>query len=299
MNRTVGLLVLAAGVAASVGTYFVVTMPTGAATTPAAAVAPAPAPSSWVSVQTGDGPSAAPPAGPTATGLPTAGPIAATPVRTSTARPAGTATAVPTASAAAPVKIMALGDSITYGVGSQSSGSYRTGLRRKLVNAGLAVDFVGSVKSGSGPDTENEGHNGWTIAQVTAKVDGWLAAQQPDVVLLHIGTNDMNKNLSVAGAPDRLEALVDAIHAARPTAQVYLQQIVGSSDAVVNNRITAYNAAMPAVISGKGSWLHLVDQSEVSGTMLKDALHPNDAGYAQMADNLYAALAATYELSGA
>ena len=298
MNRTTGLLLLAAGVAATAGTYFVVTGPTAATTTPTAATVRA-TPSSWVSVQAGDGPSAAPATSATsAAAAPVAGALAggsAAGVRAST-RPGPAATATTSAAAAAPLKIMALGDSITYGVGSQTSSSYRVGLRKKLVNAGKPVDFVGSLTSGSGTDTENEGHSGWTIAQLSAKAAGWLNTYEPDVVLLHIGTNDLKAGTGAAGAPDRLEALIDVVHAARPTAEVYVQQLVGSTDATIDQRITTFNAALPAVISGKGAWLHLVDQSGVDATMLKDTLHPNDAGYALMADNLYAALAATYGL---
>ncbi len=301
VNRTVGLLLLAAGLAASTGTYFVVTSPTGAATrTRSATTAAAPAPSVWVTVQAG-GPAGARPT-PTATATSSAAPVGALPAAGAaagvrTTRTASTATPTPTA-AVTPLKIMALGDSITYGAGSATSGSYRVGLRRKLVNAGLAVDFVGSRTSGTGPDTENEGHNGWTIDRIAAATPGWLTTYRPDAVLLHIGTNDLHRKIDVDAAPARLAALVDRIHAARPAAHVYVQQLVSSSDATTQLRIEAFNAALPGVLVGKGPWLHIVDQSEVAGTMLKDKLHPNEAGYAAMADNLYAGLAATYGLGG-
>jgi lysophospholipase L1-like esterase len=300
VNRTVGLLLLAAGIAAGVGTYFIVTAPAGvpvAASARAAATVGA-APPSWVTVQAGASAPASASASASASAAPLGVPAvagAATATRTTaTAKPP----AAPSASAAAPLPVMALGDSITYGIGSATSSSYRVGLRRKLVNAGLAVDFVGSQRSGSGTDRENEGHPGWTIAQLSDNVTGWLAAYRPDVVLVHAGTNDLKQNAAVVGAPGRLAALIDRIHAARPSAQVFVQQLVSSSDATVQVRIDAFNAALPAAVAGKGSWLHLVDQSGVEGTMLRDDLHPNDAGYAQMADNLYASLAATYGLSG-
>src|SRR4051794_30404103 len=84
-------------------------------------------------------------------------------------------------------KIMPLGDSITYGVGTPGLDSYRTDLYRRLTNAGLNVDFVGSQTSGTGTDRNNEGHPGWTITQISANIDRWLDAYEPDVILLHIG----------------------------------------------------------------------------------------------------------------
>jgi len=43
-----------------------------------------------------------------------------------------------------------------------------------------------------------------------------LAASRPDVILLHIGINDLNRDIAVATAPDRLAALIDQIYADRP-----------------------------------------------------------------------------------
>jgi lysophospholipase L1-like esterase len=189
------------------------------------------------------------------------------------------------------VKIMPLGDSITWGVGSSTSSSYRADLWSRLVGgAGLAVDFVGSGQSGSVPDTDNEGHSGWRIEQLTASIDGWLATAQPDVVLLHIGTNDMNQNFDIANAPARLGQLLDRIHADRPDATVLVAQIVPSLDATVNARVNSYNAAVPSVV-GPRSYTRLVDlNSTLTAADLSDTLHPNDGGYAKMADLWYAAL---------
>jgi lysophospholipase L1-like esterase len=60
------------------------------------------------------------------------------------------------------LKIMSLGDSITYGVigtNDRDSGGYRTELWNKLVADGLKVEFVGSQSSG--PDgLSNKNHEG-------------------------------------------------------------------------------------------------------------------------------------------
>jgi lysophospholipase L1-like esterase len=190
-----------------------------------------------------------------------------------------------------PLKIMPLGDSITWGVGSSTTSSYRADLWRQLVvGAGLAVDFVGSGQSGSLPDNDNEGHSGWRIEQITASIDGWLAAAQPDVVLLHIGTNDMAQNFDIAGAPARLGTLLDRIAADLPSAAVVVAAIVPATDATVNDRINAFNAAVPGIVARHSNARFADLNSTIAAADMADTLHPNDAGYAKMASLWYSAL---------
>jgi lysophospholipase L1-like esterase len=190
-----------------------------------------------------------------------------------------------------PVKIMPLGDSITWGVGSSTTSSYRADLWRQLVTgAGLAVDFVGSGQSGSLPDTDNEGHSGWRIEQLTASIDGWLAATTPDVVLLHIGTNDMNQNFDIANAPARLGQLLDRIRTDTPAAVVIVAAIVPSTDATVNARVNAFNAAVPGVVASHPNARFADLNTTIGAADMADTLHPNDGGYAKMASLWYSAL---------
>jgi lysophospholipase L1-like esterase len=190
------------------------------------------------------------------------------------------------------LKIMPLGDSITYGVGSSSTDSYRSALYWRLNAAGVGVDFVGSMRSGQSPDPDNEGHKGWTIAQIAEHVDDWLATYEPDVILLHIGTNDMVRRVPDAGA--QLNALLNRIAADRPGAQVFVAKIVGLADytdvAGQRRRTAAFNRAVEAVVASKGADFHLVDQSDVHGIDMWNREHPNDYGYAKMAWNWYRAL---------
>jgi hypothetical protein len=90
--------------------------------------------------------------------------------------------------AAAPTRVMALGDSITG-----SPGCWRALLWKHLQDTGHTdVDFVGTRPAegcGFTYDGENEGHGG---ALVTAVADqnqlvGWLSSADPDVVLMHFG----------------------------------------------------------------------------------------------------------------
>ena len=107
--------------------------------------------------------------------------------------------------AMAVIRIMPLGDSIT--VGNLSGAvpddndhhiAYRLALWNKLVAAGYDVaglDFVGSLQSGGLtllPDPDHEGHIGWEADQIEGIVYNRLVANPPDIILLHIGTNDIH-----------------------------------------------------------------------------------------------------------
>ena len=198
-----------------------------------------------------------------------------------------------------PLRIMPLGDSITAGVGSVTRSSYRIDLYRRLVAAGMNVDFVGSQHDGQGGDDDHEGHPGWAITRLSTHVDGWLARYRPDVVLLHVGTNDMATDGGARRAPMRLNALISRIRADRPEAQIFVSLIVGAKTDAEQRRIEAFNAAVPGVVAANGPHVHLVDQSTVNGLDIRDNLHPNDFGYATMAYNFYEAIGEVFSAVGA
>lgn len=211
----------------------------------------------------------------------------------------GSAGVAVASTAAAPLKIMALGDSITYGVGSLTSSSYRVDLKNRLQGIGMDVDFVGSQTSGAGgDDLQNEGHKGWTIGQISEQIDGWLSTYTPDVVLLMVGTNDTARSLDLAIAPRQLSAMITRLRAANPAGHVFVAQIPGVKEAGGQARADAFNARIPAIVAAQGSQVHLVDQSTVDGLDLRDNLHPDDVGFAKMSYNWFRALEGVYNTTG-
>ncbi|MFB7511639.1 GDSL-type esterase/lipase family protein, partial [Streptomyces sp. NPDC056144] len=186
--------------------------------------------------------------------------------------------------ATARLAVMPLGDSITLGVGSTTRTGYRPGLAGRLAGAAGSVEFVGSQSDTDG--TRHEGHSGWRIDQIQADIETWLAAAKPNVVTLHIGTNDMNRDYLVSTAPDRLGTLLDQIHAASPDTAIVLASLVPATDPAVQARVDAYNKAIPGLVSArtaKGHHIVQVSMGALTTADLNDDLHPNNAGYTKMA----------------
>ncbi|MFF6779348.1 ricin-type beta-trefoil lectin domain protein [Streptomyces sp. NPDC012510] len=186
-----------------------------------------------------------------------------------------------------PLRVMPLGDSITWGVGSSTGNGYRAPLWDKLVADGHPLDFVGTVRGGSMSDPDNEGHSGYRIDQIAALADASLTRYRPNVVTLHIGTNDLQGASEANTAIARLRSLVNQVTADVPDATVLVASLVVSTSPSEEQHRPAYNRAIPQIVSdaqAAGKRVAYVDMSSLTTADLDDPLHPNDAGYRKMAD---------------
>ena len=135
--------------------------------------------------------------------------------------------------------VLPLGDSITEGyLPSGANGGYRVELFRQAALAGKNLTFVGTQTNG--PTTvenrtfprRHEGHGGYTIAGggsgalAGTITDTAITMYHPNIVLLMIGTNDLNDNLDVSAAPTRLGKLIDEITTDAPSALVVVATII-------------------------------------------------------------------------
>jgi len=86
-------------------------------------------------------------------------------------------------------------------------GGYRP-VWNRLSTSGLSVDFVGSLSTGPTTlaDKDHEGHGGAGISTIV--VNQWLNAQQPDMIALMIGTNDMFDPAAGSSTSNRLSRLI-------------------------------------------------------------------------------------------
>ncbi|WP_309135636.1 GDSL-type esterase/lipase family protein [Cellulomonas sp.] len=211
--------------------------------------------------------------------------------------------AVPPASAAAaataaPVRVMALGDSITG-----NPGCWRALLHRDLTAAGHAVDMVGSLPAqgcGIAHDGDNEGHGGALVTDVAAsgRAAAWFAAARPQVVLLHFATNDVWSARTPAQVLDAWTTLLRQARAVDPRVVLVVAQIVPVAPptcAECPERTRALNAQVPAwaaAHSTAASPVLVVDQwtGWDAARDTGDGVHPNDAGVARMAAAWYPAV---------
>ncbi len=211
-----------------------------------------------------------------------------------------------------PCKVMASGDSITVGAQSTETGGYRAPLFELALEANQLLTFVGP--SGAGPETvagvlfpdSHDGHSGYVIDTIDTRkgllplVPKNLADFTPHVVLLMIGTNDLNSDLQVATAPDRFADVLDAMTTGAPNALIVVAQLIPTREDDLNLVVEDYNAAIAGLVEERaaaGKHVVLVDMfgaftanADYQNALLFDGLHPNDAGYAVMADVWYEVL---------
>jgi len=113
---------------------------------------------------------------------------------------AGPVTGVGTAVAAQPVKILALGTSLTQGYGLPPGTEFTVQLQVALKRAG--IDAV----------VTNAGVSGDTTAGGLARLD-WSLADHPDAVILELGSNDMLRGIAPSETEKNLRAILDKLKA--------------------------------------------------------------------------------------
>jgi acyl-CoA hydrolase len=164
----------------------------------------------------------------------------------------------------ASAKVLALGDSLTYGTG-----------------AGDAASYPAVLATTTGWDVVNAGVPGETAAQGCARLPALLDEHHPQLVLVLLGGNDFLRRLPVAGVRD---ALANCVASARDAGtRVVLLPVPrlgvgGLANATVYAEASR-ELGVPLVDNGLADLLG-------SAAMRADAVHPNAAGYRAMASRI-------------
>ena len=194
-----------------------------------------------------------------------------------------------------PVRIMPLGDSITLGYGTGGNETlletgYRQPLYLSLAGSGYNTNFVGSLQAGQSAtpsfDYDHEGHAGYTAGQVAGQVYTWLLAKPADVVLLHIGTNDLDMPNPPTDASN-VESILNEIDQYDQGITVILARIIDTVP--YKAATTTFNNNVQAMAQNRianGDKIILVDEESALDYSVDmfDNLHPNQTGYNKMAN---------------
>ena len=180
------------------------------------------------------------------------------------------------AEAAAPV-ILALGDSITAGLGLMEEQSYPSRLQMRLKAAGYPHRVV------------NGGVSGDTSAGGLARLD-WLMRQHPNIIILALGANDGLRGIKPQAMRANLAAIIER-------AQAEGSRVLLAGMRMPTNYGAEYTREFEAVYRGLADHYKLpLLPFLLEGVALRsdlnqpDGIHPNAKGAAIVTDNVWRAL---------
>ncbi|MCB1857248.1 MAG: arylesterase [Gammaproteobacteria bacterium] len=178
-----------------------------------------------------------------------------------------------TVTAAEPLRILALGDSLTAGYGLRPSDGFTSQLERSLQARGISVVVL------------NAGVSGDTTSGGLARLE-WALSDQPDAVILALGANDSLRAIDPALTRSNLNAILKRLTSQRlPVLLVgtYAPPNLGEAYA------TAFNAIYPELATQYQTLLYPFFLDGVAGRPTlnqDDGLHPTAEGVAIMVERI-------------
>lgn len=153
--------------------------------------------------------------------------------------------------------------------------------------------MVGTQKGGTFHDPDNEGWPGKTITEVNEKVQISMPINRPNIATILVGTNDMIQGKQ-GDAQRALGQLIDDVLNWPPLTFVIVSTLPPNKDPIVNDRIKAFNAAIPGIVQQRvkaGRSVHWVDSyGVVALSDLVDGTHPNDQAFERIGRKFYEGL---------
>lgn len=211
------------------------------------------------------------------------------------------------------LRIWCLGDSITKGNSEAAipRASYRKELFSLLNESDLNYDFVGTRNNGDAayPSWTDQDHDGWgshtsgnilngdyagSIDDPFPGIASVVDSVNPDVVLLHIGTNDYST--PVATSMNNIEGIITAVRNNNSNAIFFVANMVPIGKSQFQDANNALAAAITSDIeslSNDNSPVHLVDMRDgYNMTWFTDLVHPDADGEAFIAQQFADAITA-------
>lgn len=173
-------------------------------------------------------------------------------------------------------KVLAFGDSLTFGYGAPSEKSYPSDL----------VDLLHVT-------VINEGVNGELSEQGLARLAGALERHKPDILVLCHGGNDILRKIDVAQTKHNLNEMIKLAK----EKGVYVLLVGVPTFGILNFDVPSfyYEVAKENTIEIEDSSLKKIFDNET--TLKSDKVHPNADGYALMAKSIARMLSENYHPS--
>jgi acyl-CoA thioesterase-1 len=170
--------------------------------------------------------------------------------------------------------IVALGDSLTAGLGVAPDEAYPALLQARLAREGYPYRVV------------NAGVSGDTSAGGLRRVD-WVLRAQPEIVIVALGANDGLRGQPVSALRANLLAIVERVRAAGARVLLAGMKMPPNYGAPYTRE---FAAVFPDVARQTGSALvpFLLEGVAADGRFnLADGIHPNAAGHRRIADHVW------------
>ena len=222
--------------------------------------------------------------------------------------------------AAAPLRVVCIGDSITQGRGNRngsraevvSTDGWRYAFWKNCVAAGYPIEFVGSTDTGfestpvyadfQGHKFSNlhEAHWGWTAEQLRDQLKTTSALWTADLALVYLGTNrepqsdedKISDPEGVARTVAAMRSIVEILRANNPKIAIVLRSPGG--DVPRNQQLEAAYQKMANDLETPSSPISVVLQGpdwqwdpKASNTDTVDGCHPNKKGDNKIADGFF------------
>ncbi|WP_245986461.1 arylesterase [Azospirillum thermophilum] len=164
-----------------------------------------------------------------------------------------------------PIKLLALGDSLTAGYGLPEPQGFTAQLQKALTAKGYAVTVI------------NAGVSGDTTAGGLARLD-WALADRPDAAIVELGANDMLRGLDPGQARANMDAILKTLAEKRIPTLVAGMLAAPSLGRAYGER---FNAIYPDLAGQYGAALYpfFLDGVATDQTLNQpDGIHPNAKG---------------------
>jgi acyl-CoA thioesterase-1 len=172
-----------------------------------------------------------------------------------------------------PVRILAFGDSLTAGYGLPEEDTLTARLADALNKMGRPAVVI------------NGGVSGDTTADGVTRID-WALADQPQIMILALGANDMLRGIDPRSTRANLEAIIEK--AKQAGVEIVLAGMLAPPNLGTEYK-TAFDAIYPGLAKAHNLLLMpflLQDVAQISDLNQGDGIHPNGNGVAVMVGNL-------------